>query len=314
MKATITTLLFLLCFFVHAQKIEQFYDYRWRPTDVANACFYTVIEPQNSLWQRKDYFIRQRTLQMAGAYKDKECEVPQGPFSYYYVTGSLEFTGSYEDGKRQGLWLHYHPNGMMKDSATYNNDQVVGMSLSWHPNGYPADSSVIQNDGSGMSVSWFDNGNPSAAGRFTEGKKQHGKWQYFHKNGQLSAEEVFDAGKLVSRNYFDENGTAIQDTTNKDREASFVGGLSAWQRYLSKQVYFPKGYEITNSDQAVVVVTLTIDEEGKVEDAWVNTPFHPEFDKLALAAVRKSPKWQPAISHNRKVKYYARQPVTFAQQ
>lgn len=64
---------------------------------------------------------------------------------------------------------------------------------------------------------------------------------------------------------------------------------------------------------AIVVVDAAIDEEGNVTDILLTAPLHPDFDKIALTVMRKAPKWIPAINHNRKVKFYFRQPVVFQQ-
>ena len=61
---------------------------------------------------------------------------------------------------------------------------------------------------SGVEVSWFDNGQPSSAGKFSE-FKQHGQWQYFHKNGQISSIEIYDHDSLKNKQYFDENGNIV---------------------------------------------------------------------------------------------------------
>jgi outer membrane biosynthesis protein TonB len=164
-----------------------------------------------------------------------------------------------------------------------------------------------------MTVHWFDNGNPAAAGNYAAERKGHGKWQYFHKNGQLSSIEVFDKGSLRSKQYFTEDGSPIADTTSRDRAATFPGGQKAWMKYLQRSLYFPSQWKISGADEVVVVVDWAIDEDGKVVDAWVSAPFHPEFDKIALEVIRKSPQWQPCISHNRRIKDYRRQPVTFSQ-
>lgn len=168
-------------------------------------------------------------------------------------------------------------------------------------------------DGSGMEVSWFDNGNPSAAGYYAAGYLQHGKWQYFHKNGKLSALELYSAGVLKDKQYFDEDGNGIADTANKDRPAEFTGGLNAWQKYLLKNIYFPVQYKFENADKAVVVVSAVVNEDGAVTDVEINSPLYPAFDKIALDVVRKSPKWIPAIQHNRRVKYSFLQAVYFQQ-
>jgi TonB family protein len=165
-----------------------------------------------------------------------------------------------------------------------------------------------------VQVSWFDNGNPSSAGRFGPRMKQTGKWQYFHRNGNLSASEVYNNGQLVSRTYFSEDGQALSDTANKDREAEFKGGNKAWQNYLVKHLYFPAQWQFPEGTQAIVFVSWTVDEEGTIQDAEITGSLHPDFDKIALETIKKSPKWIPAIDHNRKVKGYRVQPVTFAQQ
>ncbi len=233
---------------------------------------------------------------------------------YYYSNRSLQSKGSYTHGKKDGLWLDYYPNGMLRDSIAYNMGNKTGNSYAWHSNGFMQDSAVWNNDGSGVEVSWFDNGNVASAGRFSAGYNQNGKWQFFHKNGKLSALEVYHDGVLTDKQYFDEDGNGIADTTNKDRAAEFPGGMKAWQKYLSKNLYFPTQYKFENADKAVVVVSALIDEDGNISDVEINTPLYPAFDDIALKVVKKSPKWQPAIQHNRRVTYTILQAVYFTQE
>jgi antitoxin component YwqK of YwqJK toxin-antitoxin module len=312
-----TSFLFLLLFILSlptfAQKIETFYDYRWKETKPELARFFAVIEKTDSGWHRSDYFIQERKLQMHGLFEDSACKKANGEFHYYHSNGRLEKLGHYIHGKRDGLWLSYHYNGIMNDSITYNKGHRIGACYQWYENGYPSDSSFWNPDGSGIAIGWFNNGNPSYAGRYSAGEKKNGKWTYFHRNGKPSASEMYSDGVLVDKQYYDEQGTAT-DTVNKDRTASFPGGQQAWQNYLNKKLYFPTQYKIVNGDKAIVIVDAVIDEEGNVTDVTVSTPFHPAFDKIALQVVRKSPKWEPAIQHNRKLRYKIRQGIYFAQQ
>lgn len=314
------TLVFLLLFIsiasLQAQKIEEYYDYNWKEVeDPTKACFYSLIEKQDSVWSRQDYYIRERKLQMQGYYKDADCKIENGEFTYYYNNGYLQMKGGYVNGKKYGTWIGFHENGMMSDSVFYDeHGWIIGKSLGWHANGMMADSTVINADGSGVSIFWWENGNPSAAGRYGPGKKLNGKWQYFYSNGQLASLETYENGKLVNKEYYDEKGVKQTDTTNHDREATFPGGLKAWQKYLEKNLYFPTQYKFTNGDQAVVVVRFAVDEDGSVSEATVIASLHPDFDKIAVDVIKRSPKWIPAISHNRKIKEYHSQPVTFVQQ
>jgi TonB family protein len=89
--------------------------------------------------------------------------------------------------------------------------------------------------------------------------------------------------------------------------------MDAWQKYLLKHTYFPTQYKFENADKAVVVIESTVDENGNMTDVEINTPLYPAFDEIALKAVRNSPKWQPAIQHNRRVKYRFKQAIIFSQ-
>ena len=310
----VSVLLLILSNFCSAQKIEDYFDWQWSRTDPSNARYFALIEKKGDLWLRQDYFTNTNKLQMIGAYTDTTYKVPQGEFHYYHANGVLQSVGKYENGKRQGLWLSYYPNGMMSDSAVYDNGNVVGNRMMWHVNGFPMDSAVWNPDGSGVLVSWFDNGVPAAAGRYAAGYRQDGKWRYFYKNGQTSSLEVFDHGQLISRQYFSEDGAETKDTASTDRDASFPGGLEAWKKYLLKNVYFPSQWKFMNGDQAVVTVDWYIDEEGNVTDPFISAPLHPDFDRIALKAFEKAPKWLPARSHNRTIKSFHRQPITFSQE
>jgi len=314
MKTPFLILCTLLTLAAKTQTSEKFYDYKWKlTTNPAKARFYSIIEKKDSLWQRSDYYVYEKKLQMKGTYKDSAAKIKHGEFTSYYPDGYLQSQGSYINNKANGLWVDYYANGSMKDSSNYILGIKRGVSLSWHYNGFISDSTVTNADGSGVAVQWFDNGTVSSAGRLAAGGKLNGKWQYFHKNGNPSSFEIYDNGQLVSKEYFDEKGVKAIDTASKDRDVDFPGGMEAWQKYLQKHVYWPPNSRFSTDGEAVVLISWAIDEDGRIVDAFVALPLHPEFDKIALSAIKRSPRWQPAISHNRKVKSYRTQPITFAQ-
>ncbi|MBK7289596.1 MAG: TonB family protein [Chitinophagaceae bacterium] len=311
MRLLFTISLLIAAIQLSGQTIEKYYDYKWNECEADEARFYCQIIKTDSGYVRKDYFIHEKKFQMVGKYKDKETKINDGQFHYFYSNGTVSSTGIFKEGKKEGLWYSFYSNGNIKDSSVYLNGERTGTSLSWHPNGFMKDSIIINNDETGVSVSWFDNGNPSSAGFLRQRTKPHGIWKYFHINGNLSSKEVYENGKLTSKTYYDESGVELKDAKRKDAEASFPGKTDAWLNYLHGNSWFPEQFRFTNNDKAVVVVTFTVNEEGKVEDAFVSTPLYPAFDKIALDAVKNSPKWKPAISHNRAVKAWFSQPVTF---
>jgi TonB family protein len=125
--------------------------------------------------------------------------------------------------------------------------------------------------------------------------------------------EIYLNGSPTERTLYDENGQQMPEGSDQDREASFPGGDKAWSKYLHKKIFFPERYKLANADQAVVVVSFSVDENGKVGDAFVSTPLFRQFDDIALKAVQGSPNWLPAVAHNRRIKTWMRQAITFTQ-
>lgn len=315
MKAFLTLLLLAtLSIRAQGQQIEKFYTYDWKLCEPSEARFYSFVKNTDSGWQRYDYYIHEKKLQMIGLYMDSACKIGNGTFRYFHPNGILQSIGRYSIGRKTGLWLSYHPNGYIKDSSIYDQDHPIRTSLQWHNNGYLSDSTIYNIDGTAVSYTWFNNGSISSAGRLDNKSEYHGKWQFFHKNGRLSALETYDHGKLIALQYFSEDGAMLEDTSGRaKRPAEFPGGLKAWNNFLLKHAFFPSNYKIVNADKAIVVVDFAVDETGTVTDASVAVSFDKVFDNMALDAVKKSPKWSPAVFHNRNVKYYHRQGINFNQ-
>lgn len=313
MKLTPFVLFLLSSLAANCQKIERYYTFEWKECDLAHARYIMIAEHSDSGWHRSDYYVHGPTIQMDGWYEDTAWKIGNGHFVYAYPDKKVEMTGRYTHGQKDGLWMSYHYNGMLSDSTTYANGHPIGMSLGFYPNGMLKDSNTILPDGSGTKISWHTNGTISSAGILAPGGKKNGKWQFWHNNGKLSAIELYDHDSLLQWQYFDENGSPIASPI-KEKNASFKGGANSWLRFLDNKLYWPKDYQIANSDEAAVVVSGTVDEDGNVVDVFISTPFFPTFDKIALDVIRRSPKWDPAIEHNRRVPYYFLQPVIFHQQ
>ena len=313
MKPRLLPILLIISSALTAQKDISYYDFQWKKCDVAHARFISVMEHTDSGWHRQDYYVQGQVLQMDGWYEDSACTIRNGKFIFGYPDKKIASVGRYAHNKREGLCISFHANGMMADSTYFEAGQAVGISIGWYQNGNQSDSCVYKPDGSGVEVDWFDNGKPSAAGRWATGHKRQGRWQFFHNNGQLSALELYDQGRLEQKQYYDENGQALTDTTNRDHKASFGKDSTAWLKYLQNNLMWPNGYKITNADVAAVIVDFIVDVDGSVKDAYISVPFFDVFHKEALRTIIRCPKWHPAVEHNRRVPEYMRQPVVFSQ-
>ena len=254
-----TAIAFGCCISYSQKRIEHYYNYYGRECPADDSRFYSLEIKTDSGWYKTDYYVSVKKLQKIGLYEDEEDKIPNGYFYWFYPTGVLEASGMYIHGKKSGTWFNYFPDRSMKDSQNFEDGNPAGISLGWYKDGSPRDSLNIDTKGNGVYISWFSNGNPSSAGRYVEFTKQQGKWQYFHKNGKMSSLEIYDHDKFIDKNYFDEDGNPMSNTTSNDREARFVGGEKAWNRYFDKNVYYPAGFVFKNGYQAVLTLTATID-------------------------------------------------------
>lgn len=94
--------------------------------------------------------------------------------------------------------------------------------------------------------------------------------------------------------------------------AEFPGGLSAWTKYLERNLN-----NNTPSDNGApagkytVVVSFIVDKEGNISD--VQAENDPGFGtkEEAIRVIKKGPKWKPAVQNGRNVIYRHRQSITF---
>jgi antitoxin component YwqK of YwqJK toxin-antitoxin module len=294
----------------YAQVPETYYDYYWKPCKPEDARYIGFVEKTDSGWLRSDYYVHSKKLQMRALYADADCKVQHGDYAYYHANGVPSSVGRKLNNREEGVCMRYYSNGMVLDSSFYRDGQVVDTRFRWHQNGYPSDSIHRINNNTFVQVGWFDNGTAAYAG-FLVNDAAHRKWKYFHPNGQLSAAIEFDNGEQVSAEYYDETGKVLTDTSEVNREANFKTGDDGWRRYLVKKLRWPRDLQFATPASVTIGVTFTIDEDGKVIDAEVTTPFHKVFDELALKIIQESPAWKPAMVYNRRVKAYRVQPLTF---
>lgn len=306
------TLLFIFCFqLVNAQKIEKYFDNNWRECAFENAMFYGVWEKKDSVWERKDYYIHQRTLQMHGFYKDEACKIEHGVFTRYYFNGNLETQYTAVNGKMQGTSLSYHINGIMSDSSIYvNGIKMGGLSVGWHQNGNVRYEREVDSLGDGVYISYFDNEKVDQKGRLLNHKKT-GIWVYYHFNGNKAQVCKYEEDSLMSYTCFNENGEP--EVCNKtDSDSYFIKGIDGYKKYIENSVYWPTTYEFKTISKAAVTVYFCVDVTGKIKNAHVHQGFHPAFDEIALNAIKRCPKWMPAVHKNRFVETYKKQVINFA--
>lgn len=97
--------------------------------------------------------------------------------------------------------------------------------------------------------------------------------------------------------------------TKVEIEAAFAGDWGKYlQRNLNAEVAINAG---APAGTYQVVVQFIVDREGNVSDVKALTNHGYGMEEEAMRAIRKAPKWTPAVQNGRQVKAYRKQPITF---
>lgn len=92
-------------------------------------------------------------------------------------------------------------------------------------------------------------------------------------------------------------------------ESEFPGGARAWLQFLNEHLKYPKK-AIRKNIQGRVVLQFIVDKDGSISDLQAISG-DPILAEAALAAMKDSPKWKPAVQYGKLVKSYKKQPVDF---
>lgn len=127
-----------------------------------------------------------------------------------------------------------------------------------------------------------------------------------------------DQGGVVEAPKADDEDKIFQKV---EIDAEFPGGTSAWFKYVQREIERNIDELQDDGKSGTVVVLFIVDKEGGVSDVKAMPCSEAGVAKclgagsklaeVAVNAIRKGPKWKPAVQNGRNVKAYRRQPVTF---
>jgi protein TonB len=127
-----------------------------------------------------------------------------------------------------------------------------------------------------------------------------------------------DQGGVVEAPKADDEDKIFQKV---EIDAEFPGGTSAWFKYVQREIERNIDELQDDGKSGTVVVLFIVDKEGGVSDVRAMPCSEAGVAKclgagsklaeVAVNAIRKGPKWKPAVQNGRNVKAYRRQPVTF---
>lgn len=309
----------LFIFFVINNAVGQndtviiFLDSDEKPCPETKAIKYSVQHKEMDRWKKIVFNYEDDQPLWAAYFKDPECKIFDGLFTAFYKNKKLNVTGRYINNKKTGVWKGFTDDGKLIDSAFYQNGFISGTALKWYSDGTIRDSLIFETGGNGVGKGFWADGKPRDHGNFKEGKK-NGQWIYFFKNGMKCQEVYYQSDSAISFTCYDEKGNIQTDKCYYEKEAIYKGGDKAWLNFLLsklKNAKYPESY-FDGKVYGTVYVLFVVNPEGKIEEIKLLNSIDPDLDEIALKIIRESPRWEPAIQYNRKVKAYRKQPITFS--
>jgi protein TonB len=125
---------------------------------------------------------------------------------------------------------------------------------------------------------------------------------------QIVQAPIDDKGTGVVQAPVDENMVF----TKVEVDAEFPGGMGAWAKFLQKNL--DADIPVNNGAPVGtyrVIIRFIVGKDGAASDIQPETSFGYGMEEEAMRAIRKAPKWTPAIQNGRNVNAYKRQPITF---
>ena len=133
--------------------------------------------------------------------------------SRYYRTDAngsyLHSENHYSNGKPNGIWREWSreldSNGNhLVGRETEFSDSILVKITEWRANGVLAEVREFEGN-SYVRKKWYDNKQLEFSGRVVNGKKE-GVWKFWHSNGQLSTEVLYENEKVISSESWEEDG------------------------------------------------------------------------------------------------------------
>lgn len=289
--------------------VEYLLDYWWKPCAPSKAMYYRMSYREGDIWHVKDYYLKEKTLQMDATALDDSCKKRHGMAFFYHPNGRLSEKTRYVNDTIEGLSKRYDSSGRLIDSVLFKKGIPWKFSYAWYSSGKLKYKGVYDDSGKGVGEEWYyyEDGTLSDHGYTTVGLIKSSVWTYYYRSGIISCKEYCNNGKILSKECYDESGNLMKGKCDDDN-------YEDWRRLLRKKLQNMKDrvryglseeqrvmmQEVINANPAIIL-NFCVDENGNVSVTIVKG-VNAEVDKILLYVLDDWPKLSPVKSKNRRVK------------
>ncbi len=307
MKIAFVFVFFLLVAFqVRAQEIRyhKFSGREVRGTDSAD--FIRVISLPESAGAHltvQEYYMNKQRKFVGMASSVDVVPVFEGQTAGFYDNGKRMSMVTYKNGQPAGTGYYYHPNGHIAKIVEFGDSGAARVTAVY-------DTAGVQTvaDGNGFAREFDENSGIEEEGQYAGGKKT-GTWKGRATRDNYTFEETYQAGKLTEGYSITGDGARYRYDKLSQLPA-FPAGDKGFGTFLGRNIRYP----LEARDQRItgkVVLQLTVEEGGAVEDVIVAVPVHPSLDAEARRVLRLTPDWKPGTERGVPLPFTIRMPIYF---
>ncbi|MFT3846803.1 MAG: energy transducer TonB [Lacibacter sp.] len=153
--------------------------------------------------------------------------------------------------------------------------------------------------------------------------------KFEEKNEVKEQEQITNVGKIDQEGIKDpevvnppkvEQETKVVEAPKEDEntvftkvevEAQFPGGEGKWNQFVQREVERHIDELTEDGQSGTCEVQFIVDKEGNVSNVEALSMKGTKLAEVAVNAIKRGPKWIPAIQNGRQVKAWRRQKITF---
>lgn len=143
---------------------------------------------------------------MTGSYKNGK---PDGIWTNWYPNGQKSAVMPYHQGMSEGTGSRYYRNGTKESEIQFKHDKANGYWKQWYPDGAPKTEMVMANDKPVQILSWDEGGRLLTELHITNGKR-NGIVLDWYEDGSKKSESVYINDQLTNKTHWDREGYVIE--------------------------------------------------------------------------------------------------------
>ena len=270
-------------------KYVYYFDVTLNTTEKSKSVFTGLGSIENNLLKLQVLYNLTKQTVMLAHYTDSSLAVSQGLYQSYFINGAKESEGNYENNKEDGLWEKWDSTGRLIDSSIYDRGKKIS-------------SATFGYDKKGL-LTFYD---------LNDLKNNKEQKFIYDDSGKITREVSFTGQNGIVKHY-NKEGIKIDSVFTRDEiEASFPGGDEGWRRYVKKAIEANIDELIQAGESGTCRVRFIVSKDGTVSDVVALTMKGSKLAEVAVNAIRKGPKWKPAMQYGRPVNAYREQSASFA--